>query len=634
MVQSVLITLIVFLSAIEYGRLALIKFGAGNSRLFSFGVGIWIISHLVLLMGVFSQLHMIPFSIILAFPLVFFLFTHLFNRFPNISIFNSIKEHLPHGGLEWLIATAGLILIVLAFSGALTPPSHRDSLLYHLALPKLYLEKGQWFDLPQNIYSYFPGMTEGLYTLVLGLGADYPALVHFGFGVACIAATLELGSLLGLQRATRLLCAVALLATPTFWSEMTWSYADLANTFFWIMTIICFFRWQDERSDYRLVLLGFFIGAANCTKYTSLLLFVLLPLGLLLEVNRGAGVPVTWRKALRTVAIPVSLGVLTAMPWWLRNIILTGDPLFPFFLDLFPAAASGWDAERAGMYQYMLSQYGGYEKGAWDYVIAPFKVFIVGRVDDLNLYDGRLGLYYLLPWPLLFFLRSCPRKAFYLAGIIVIFLVNWTLTSQQARFLLVILPLISVLTGCLAEAVIVCLNNKRRLFTSATTNRIMITGVLLLLVLMNFHDTLGVYRQENYLSFLTGEKGKKEYLSAKLNYYEMYDFINTNLPGDARIFMVMTSNQGYYLDRPYFSDSIFESHTLVKLLKESDSAGEIAVACRQRGWTHLLIRPDFFFRLHEQDLPRDELNKFASFLNSNCRLINRSGPYRLLEITG
>ncbi len=58
----------------------------------------------------------------------------------------------------------------------------------------------------------------------------------------------------------------------------------------------------------------------------------------------------------------------------------------------------------------------------------------------------------------------------------------------------------------------------------------------------------------------------------------------------------MTGNQGYYLNRPYFSDAIFEGHTLETTLSNSPSPEEIIRTLRTRGYTHLLIQPDFLSR--------------------------------------
>ena len=47
------------------------------------------------------------------------------------------------------------ILILLALSLALAPAFGTDALVYHLAVPKAFLEAGGIVNLPNNIYSFF-----------------------------------------------------------------------------------------------------------------------------------------------------------------------------------------------------------------------------------------------------------------------------------------------------------------------------------------------------------------------------------------------------------------------------------------------------------------------------------------------
>ncbi|MDX1777077.1 MAG: hypothetical protein R3297_10880, partial [Desulfobulbales bacterium] len=521
---------------------------------------------------------------------------------------------------------------VLALIGALSPPVARDSLVYHLSLPKLYLAIGSWQEIPQNIYSYFPGFIEALYTAALATGNVYPALVHFGFGLACLLATRELGQILGLQRKFMLLCLIALVATPTFWSEMTWAYVDLGNTFFWLLAVIAFLRWAAERKQLWLILLGFSLGAAYGCKYTSLLLFMLVPLGLLLELRLDKNV--SPGAAVKTLAIPLTVGLLTASPWWLRNIYLTGNPFFPFFWHLFPSHAPAWDGDRADQFAVMLETYGGLHKGLTEYLLAPFRVFITAEMDDPVLYDGKLGWYYLLALPLVFFWRKQPRNIQYIMGMVVIYLIYWTLSSQQARFLLVILPLLSVLVALQLQTLTGSLAERFRLRkTPGRKNiaRLLLTGTVVSAIGLNSLNTVSIFRQERYLDYVLGNETKEEYLQRKLYYYDMYQFINTRLPLDADLLLVATGNQGYYLERRFFSDAIFEEHTLLTIISESQSGQEVVQKVGQRGWTHLLIRLDYFIKSLEPDFQGEKTKKFHDFINS-LQIINISKPFYLFKI--
>jgi len=73
---------------------------------------------------------------------------------------------------------------------AFGPEYFYDSLVYHLAMPRLYLLEHRIVPTPNMIYSGIPFGTEMLYGLGLALGSDSVAkLIHYGFGVA-VAATI------------------------------------------------------------------------------------------------------------------------------------------------------------------------------------------------------------------------------------------------------------------------------------------------------------------------------------------------------------------------------------------------------------------------------------------------------------
>lgn len=628
---SVLITILIFAGSLGFGTV-LLRQNIPGIFVYRFGLGLWLMAHLVYLSGLVQLLNTtLIWSLLLAG--VFLLFLQISTLREQVGDF---LKHFKKINVHWLVLSGWVLVVFLAIlteTGALTPEIQRDSLVYHLTLPKLYLAAGQWYEIPQNIYSYFPGFVESLYGLGLGLGMQYPALIHFGFGLGCLAATYELGRLLGLRREIRLLCVAGLFATPTFFLEMTWAYVDLANTFFWLLTAIAFIHWSEERNRQWLLLLGFSMGAAYGCKYTSLLLFLVIPLGILFELRRRKNI--SGKEALVSLAIPMLTGILLAAPWWLRNVMLTGNPFFPFLWNLFPTQSTQWDANRAGLYSMMLEGFGGSHKTLVDYLSAPIKVFINAKINNPDLYDGQLGFFYLLGLPVIFYVRKLPRQIFYLLGLVVFYMAYWAVSSQQARFLLVILPGLSLFAGYMLQLL---LEQTREGSVSASVSgksKLTYTiymGMILLAVGFNLTNTLKIFHQEGYLDYVLGKVTKEQYLGQKLDYYGMYSFINERLPKDAHLFMVMTGNQGYYLERQYFSDAVFEAATMKKLLAETDTAAEVAQKMADRGWTHLLLRKDYFLMEFGLLILPEEEKRLQELFNKHLKKIKIAGQFWLYEI--
>jgi hypothetical protein len=112
----------------------------------------------------------------------------------------------------------------------------------------------------------------------------------------------------------------------------------------------------------------------------------------------------------------------------------------------------------------------------------------------------------------------------------------------------------------------------------------------------------------------------------------MYQYINENLPNDSYLFLVMTGNQGYYLERRFFSDSVFEAETMKNILSGSNSAGEILAKFRERRWTHLLLRRDYFTQELGAFLLPEEEQRLQEFFDKHLKMVKHSGQFWLFEI--
>ena len=65
----------------------------------------------------------------------------------------------------------------------LVPPTARDELTHHLAIPRLYARAGRIIEVPMAPYSYYPMLLDMLYTPWVYWGFDsVPKLIHGLFG--------------------------------------------------------------------------------------------------------------------------------------------------------------------------------------------------------------------------------------------------------------------------------------------------------------------------------------------------------------------------------------------------------------------------------------------------------------------
>ncbi|MDI6688170.1 MAG: hypothetical protein QME06_08145, partial [Desulfobacterales bacterium] len=92
---------------------------------------------------------------------------------------------------DWDIRTVTFLLYMTIFGFVitevllnLTPPISRDALIHHLAVPKLWLKHGGFYEIPWADYSYYPMNINLLYLICLYFKNDIiPKFIHFAFGL-------------------------------------------------------------------------------------------------------------------------------------------------------------------------------------------------------------------------------------------------------------------------------------------------------------------------------------------------------------------------------------------------------------------------------------------------------------------
>ena len=505
------------------------------------------------------------------------------------------------GVYERLLLGIGVAVVALAGLGALTPPAAQDALVHHLALPKTLIALGRYEELPYNYFSYFPGGMEMLYLYALLIGgASTATLLHLGFGVMTIALIATAGRWLGLTPRARLIAALAFATVPTVWMEMTWAYVDLALTFFVTLAVLAMLRFRAEQRLEWMCVAGVALGGALSIKFTALALFMLLPmLALLMVLEQNDATP---RRVVLVVIALIAPALATGGFWLVRNILYTGNPVFPLFVHLIPSRNPGWDAFRGQVVSDVLQRYGGTDKTLFDYVLTPFKLSFLARYGVAERYDGIVGPFFLAAVPMIATIRRWPVEVRYLLGFSSGYFLVWLFTSQQVRYLLPALPV-------LALAIAAAIDRVRDQILAAVVLAVFVANAAVIVL---------YFVEFRYGELAAGRLTRENYLRDKFDYYPFYEYINANTPASSRIFLVVASNQSYYLEREYFSDSVFEDYTLRRIVQNAPTAAAIAKELNAMGITHLLFRPRILFGNATTPFTAAETLRFTEFLTGDC----------------
>jgi len=251
-------------------------------------------------------------------------------------------------GLIGLVAVS----LSLAFLVALTPPTEGDAIAYHLTGPKRWLQAERLVYLPTLVSTSHTMGVEMLYTICLAVWSDTAAkLTHFALGVLALMALYALGRRLrndaaGGGAALWWLSGVLPALSPIY--LFGWAYADMGITFLLAATLVAFLAWMRTGHG------GWMASAALCAGLTASFKLTGALTGLLLAAAafwhcRTGGARAG--SAIRLAASFWALSLAPLLPWLARNLVDTGNPVFPAFSSLFPtrdwspAAAARFEVE-------------------------------------------------------------------------------------------------------------------------------------------------------------------------------------------------------------------------------------------------------------------------------------------------
>ena len=353
-----------------------------------------------------------------------------------------------------------LLTLLLTLISAVAPPTAKDVLLYHFAVPKNFVAAGNNAVIEGNIASYLALGTEMqvVWAMLLGnvlsvrVGEAAASATVFAFFPLILLATYGWARELGLTKKWAIIAALLVATIPTAYHVASSGYIDLALAFYLTLAIHAISRWWQNLRGEWLIYAALCLGAALAIKLTALFAVIAMALGILLRVRLAQNDETENSPSVRSLFLHgatalAGAGVL-ASPWYIRNWIQTGSPFFPFYLNVWNGSAPGWDAKRSVWFQVINSQYGGADKGVIEYLIAPLTISLKAQPELPQYFDGVLGVAFLFGLPLIIWayrrslLPSGLKIALLISGCLFVF---WLFTSQQLRYLL---PIFSGFSGC------------------------------------------------------------------------------------------------------------------------------------------------------------------------------------------
>lgn len=515
----------------------------------------------------------------------------------------ALKESPPL--LRIAIPVAVFLVILLA----LAPPVEAfDALLYHLTMPAMWLEDGGLRLV--NLSSYwFPALVEGIFVWPMGLGSDTaPQLIHFVF--AMLSALLLWDWARRLWSAKVAWWAIALMLTmPSILWLAAWAYTDLALSFYALALLYSLWKWKATANNGWLWVGGLMAGFAISIKYTSFPIPLLAVFFILFWGRKEI------KKSLLQALIFTILTLLTALPWYLRTWIFTGNPFYPFIFG-----GPFWDSFRSQHYAATGSGIG------WDLkalLLLPFDITLGNH--DVTYYDGRIGPFFLALLPLVIGVlwgsrrqSSSQRNAVYLLTAYTslsvgmwIFGVIQTSNLWQARLLFpALIPFLLVLAIGVDQLRHLDLQRLKISFIFSVVLAIMLLTGLLDFGLQVFH--------RNPLMVAIGAETRQEYMARLQPGYASALDLAAQTPADSSIYFLFEP-RSYAMPRNVQPD--FLNDNLAHEFYLHHNAANVVSALRDQGFTHILISrtgADFIFAASpEQETQLLQLTTLLIMVNAS-----------------
>lgn len=543
---SILISLGLIALAAFYGWLFL-KLFSGRTHLnietlvFSIGLGFGILSFITLSLGICNLLYsrLIIFLFIFAtIPAVYVLIRLVIKKIT--SGFHPSSYAL-RPILFWLILILYLALAQLNI--ALLPPYEYDALEYHFGVPDYYLQQHKITYVPGNVYANFPANTEMLYTLGMVLNDDVTGkLFHFYFGILAALGLYAIAKKLWSDTAGAI-SALIFLGLPIIFQLNYQANIDLALAGYSVLALFAFINWRKEKQLPDLILVGIFVGLGLGCKYTAMLtiaipIFILILIYTFINPKFG-----TWYFV-------VSAFILI-LPWCIKNLIFTGNPVFPLFYSVLDGY--GWNPDLAKKFMQAHLSFNLIKPLFQDYsriIILTLLVLILPLKKDKTI--RFIFLYILFGYLLWFFF-----------------------TEHIERFLMPILPLVALGLGYLVCHYIKHISIKYTLSAVAAIV-VLFIGIRISPVL----PPVGLNKAEWRRQFI---------LDTKLSIYPAYEYIYY-LPENATLLFIAEARR-HYLTRPAILNTVFDRSPIFELAKSAKSSEDIYLGLREMKITHILYNP-------------------------------------------
>lgn len=560
-------------SAYGFGRPVLghLRFdGRGERLALGTTLGLGVIGTASLVLGLFGALNRPLVMILVAAGLALAVFS-LRRRLPDFE-----KREPSAGWLRSATIAIGAAVVAIALVRGLYPPTAFDATMYHLPMAKAYAAHGRVAPNPDLRFPVFPALNETLFADAMLLCDDVSAqLVETLFFGLLTAGVAIWGARAG-GEAARFWAVALWVSNPVALSLASVAYVDMGLAAFAFFSVYASARWLESKDPGWARVAGAFAGFAAATKYSGLFFVVLAAGALVLRILRRDAL--ARREPFAFAAAASAAGGL----WYILDWRWTGNPIWPFAGKIF--GYRFWSPEDVASLLWSLRKYGS-GRSLRDFLLLPYRLIFEQSRTEARVLPL---LFVLLPLAVWAAIRR--RELRWPAAAAAAYFVFWFETTQQVRFLLPVVPLLSVLGACGVATLVDSARGqwRPRSRLAVTIGMAILAGAALAVVV----------RDASIDRSVPTTSAERELYLERLVSYPFYRDLNQRLNGNYAVYAFRDENMTYYCDGRHLGDWFGPNRYADAPLT---TARTLFDWLRKRGVSYLLVNQDARVRLPTGD---------------------------------
>jgi 4-amino-4-deoxy-L-arabinose transferase-like glycosyltransferase len=534
-------TFLLALTAYIFGRRILLKFrfdSAWEDIAYSIGLGLGVIIFLMMLLG-FAKLLYPWLAVCLILALVAGCYP-VYSYWPA-NLISALRRFKPleKKSIIVIVAVVATILALLpVLEYPLYPPTGYDATSYHLPMARYFTE---WHAIGVAPYLRFPVFTlnmQMLFTLMLMVGDGIDAqMVHYLTFILIAVALIAWGKRAQSLR-SGLWAAAMVFASLHFFALASVADVDLGLTLFVTLGIYSFMNWISLRDDKWLWLSAVFLGLASGTKYSALFVVLMLAVVALYYDIRA--------RRLRFSLIFALIAILVGCPWYIRNAIVAGNPVWPFFSDFF-----GYRFWSPGDLSAQMKEMQSHGTGRTILSLVTMPWNLVYHAELFGV-EGTLSKAWLYALPIAVIVGTFRSYTRWLLAFVLAYFLFWFMSVQILRYLDPVLPALALVSGISLDMLLAWLPARKNAIVQ-TVATILILAAVLYPGMRSAWGGIGVLGQVP----TTADEIAQFYKHGQNNPYlnmPLYDALNKNLGGNYVVYAFNDRDMVHFADGVLIGD--------------------------------------------------------------------------------